>query len=212
MHRTFWLNKDNLESSLMISNEAKEMHKTMRPIGFDILTPIFMNSNTKLHPIHVYNTHLGHSTPEKEWSVQILPELMRQYSGLMSPAVLCMDANFFSQHSGLQQRQKLCSARSYQLPDLTAHARLILSTDEKTAAKIQTPTGTFIGTSIDFNKPKQHEIGDSLDIIAGHNVTLQSAYVWNKTFFDPEPPFLENYDLFPSDHLPLVITISIVEK
>jgi len=210
MHRTFWLNRDNLESPLMVTNEAKQMHKTMRPIGFDILIPIFVkSSNTKLHPIHVYNTHLGHSIAEKEWSVQILPELMRQYSGLISPAVLCMDANFFSQHSGLQQRQTLCSARSYQLLDLTAHARLVLETDEKTVAKIHSPTGTFIGTSIDFNKPKLGELGNALDIIAGHNVNLQSALLWNKTFLNPEPRFLENYDIFPSDHVAILITISI---
>lgn len=201
--RTFWLNSDNVESSTFFTEEAKKLHKTIRPIGFDILIPQ-VNTNHKTTPIHVWNTHLGHTTAEKNWSVDILPKLMLQYSGANSAAVLCMDANFFDAHSGLEQRKQLCENKQYEMQDLTFKAKFILPHPKFDKYE---RLGSFCGSSIDIHKPKYHEIGDALDIITAHNCSLLRSWIWNKTMLDTEPPLFENYDDFPSDHLPLVVDL-----
>jgi endonuclease/exonuclease/phosphatase family metal-dependent hydrolase len=141
------------------------------------------------------------------------------------------DCNFFYQLQGKEQRHLLCTRalpvvdnnRSYvnavstadsqnqvmftaevpfKLDDLTVNARLILGQAQ------EKEHGTFVGSSIDREKPKLGQVGNPLDIIAGQNVHVTKSLIYNKTGStdNHEPEYLANYDVFPSDHLPLFVS------
>lgn len=206
--RTLFLNSDNVESSVFYSANAKELHRSVRPLGCDTL----ISQKQRGPLLHVWNAHLGHSTAEKQWAVQMLPPKMLHYCGATACSVLCMDGNFFTQSGGLEQRAALCNNSAYPLHDLTANARLF--TQPTTDLKINKGTsilGTWIGTSIDSYALSPLQLGDPLDIIAGYNVIATKSFIYNKSMHERgESPFLQQNDVFCSDHLPLIVTLKLL--
>lgn len=173
------------------SKPAVEWHqKVARPVGVSCF--MHMHSNK---PMWIWNTHLGHSEFEKEMSCNLLIDLIAERTASDHAVVLLGDFNLFKKSERL--RYILTHNAKCPLQDLGREATTILDS--------RTMPNTFVSSSIDSIQLPPGSIGDRLDYQFGYRVSLDGpARIWNKTMLDVEPPYLQQPDVFPSDHLPLV--------
>jgi len=232
---TFWLNPHDYKASI----SAEEWNqKKPRPLGCDLFKIGNTNQMLLLYNTHLGHSELEKNESIKVIKTIMIDQLiqikkkynLKSYSYIST--VFLGDCNFFYDMQGQEQRKHLCSVLSinptnvseektflesmqqntqsnevkltFQLKDWTRCASLILGDNKKGQEH-----GTFIGSSIDSKKPKLGECGNALDIIAGDNIQLLKAYIWNKTMLDPEPQYLANYDMGISDHEALLVKLSI---
>jgi endonuclease/exonuclease/phosphatase family metal-dependent hydrolase len=190
---TFWLPEYACSVNKPYDNNSQPI---ARPLGLDIL---YYNVNSK--PISIWNTHFPHSDDAKLCCVNVLPRMINKVVGNWTPVVLLGDFNMFGKHSEHHKSLLLNWKPSFSFFDAGKEAITVLETREE--------NGTFVGTSCDPHKPALHEIGERLDFVLTRHVMKQGkAYIWNKTMLVPEPPYLQDRDMFPSDHLPVVVTLS----
>ncbi len=165
--------------------------KVARPIGINKLLHL-----PSRRAVWSFNTHFGYHDLEKMESCKLLPWCVSQLTN-NEPVVVAGDFNFFGPTADIH-RQALCNSNwKTKFHDTGLNS--------VTALHHRRENGTFVGSSIDVHRPPLYTIGERLD----HIFSLRLGYrgpsiVWNKTMLPQEPAYLQNYDMFPSDHLPLV--------
>ncbi len=152
-------------------------------------------------PLWVFNTHFGLEEELKTKSCHKLRRIVEstvtcEDSEGNDEFIVCGDFNFFPDKDGNNQRSILTS----KWKDLGQSA-LTLS-----GKKVE---GTFVGYEHDNFKADLKNMVSRLDhVFSSTNVKGVNATLYTKTMLDKEPEELTTRD-YPSDHLPLVVTIEI---
>jgi len=197
---TFWLNRAIVHCMAP---------KLSRPIGLDIL---LHNSTGAI--LWVFNTHFGCHESGKDASIATIGALMRGLFVTAAAATTTTDVSMarvilagdFNLFGATREAQRILLKNQYGnrfcLHDQGQHAI--------TALHARHENGTFVGTSIDEYSPPLLQIGERLDHIFSSNLESHgAACIWNKTMLTEEPAYLEDRDMFPSDHLPLSVTFEL---
>lgn len=152
-------------------------------------------------PFWVFNVHFELGEEEKTKSCYKLLEIIDSVAK-GQPYIVCGDFNFFPPNliptsRGKEQREILTQVMKDLGKDaLTPSGRFI--------------EGTFVGYEHDKFKADLNEIITRTDHIFGSQTVekIGEALVDTRTMRDPEPQELTTRDL-PSDHLPLIVTVTL---
>jgi endonuclease/exonuclease/phosphatase family metal-dependent hydrolase len=153
---------------------------------------------TNAKPFWIFNTHFPLEECVKTKLAVVIKDIIKKEIA-DEDFILCGDFNFFPDRDGDKQRE-LILTHDYNIKDLGKGAKTLSG---------KYVEGTFVGYDHDEFKADLVNMISRLDHIFGsHNVSGKNCLLYAKTMFDTEPPELTTRN-FPSDHLPLVIDITI---
>ena len=148
---------------------------------------------TNKDPFWVFNTHYGLDEDLKTKSCHALLKIIKSVAKDTS-FFLSGDFNFFPDRDGGLQRSVLTS----EFDDLAKGAVTLGGKHVE---------GTFVGFDHDEFKADLNNMVSRLDHIFGKGLNASNPILYTKTMLDVEPPELTTRD-YPSDHLPLLITLN----
>jgi hypothetical protein len=180
--------------------------------------------------LYVFNSHLGLGESEKDKSVELLPELMKNIAG-ENAAILCMDSNFFYDKDGYKHEKKLFSNPNYQLENWTCECertpidwedqnvfneKYSATSDNQFKEDVLLDSKPFgiVKTFVPYSYEKEYDAilnmpCNMLDKICVHGLQKTSkTFVDTRTFLEKEPKWLSMKNSTPSDHLPVITEFS----
>jgi len=147
-------------------------------------------------PFWVFNTHFGLEEELKTKSCFVLKDIIAETS-FGQEFVLCGDFNLFPDRDGAKQRDILCNWK-YTMQDLGKGAKTLSGRQVE---------GTFVGYEHDEFKADLGNMVSRLDhVFSSTGIVGTEPTLYTKTMLDQEPEELATRK-YPSDHLPLVISL-----